>query len=104
MQFAALEEDRRFGRWIKVNIEGKDPVFFNKMLNVTKKELEEADYPYILRELMPPLDPYNNDLFMPLMEYAAHDAAYELLHNGQTLQVRYHLALTTMGSGRAHNM
>ncbi len=37
--------------------------------------------------LLPPLDPYNNELVMPLEEFVKHPIAEELLHNGETFQV-----------------
>lgn len=36
----------------------------------------------------PPLDPYDNPLVMSLAEFVRHPIAEELLHNGQTYQVR----------------
>jgi hypothetical protein len=38
--------------------------------------------------MQPDLDPYDNPLTMSLAEFAAHPIAAELLHNGQTFQVR----------------
>ena len=38
--------------------------------------------------LRPALDPYHNPLVMPLEEFVRHPIAQELLHNGQTFQVR----------------
>ncbi len=37
--------------------------------------------------LLPPLDPYDNPLVMPLSDFVRHPIARELLHDGQTLQV-----------------
>lgn len=36
-----------------------------------------------------PLDPYNNKFVISLADFIEHPLAHELLHNGQTLQVRY---------------
>ena len=38
--------------------------------------------------LLPPLDPYDNPLVMSLKEFVEHPISKELLHNGQTFQVR----------------
>jgi hypothetical protein len=46
-------------------------------------ELTEAQKPLLL----PPLDPYDNEIVMPLAEFAAHPIAAELIHDGQALQV-----------------
>ena len=35
-----------------------------------------------------PLDPYNNSLALPLSEWIEHPLVHELVHDGETLQVR----------------
>ena len=35
-----------------------------------------------------PVDPYNNKFVISLTDFIEHPLAYELVHNGQTLQVR----------------
>ena len=38
-------------------------------------------------EELPPLDPYNNSLIMPLAEFIQHPDVHDLLHNGAAYQV-----------------
>ena len=45
------------------------------------------DDPADAARLLPPLDPYDNELAMPLAEFVRHPIAAELLHDGQALQL-----------------
>ncbi len=51
--------------------------------DVSKWNLSAKEFEFLL----PPLDPYNNPLVLPLAEFADHAIAAELLHNGQSFQV-----------------
>ncbi|KAI8474343.1 MAG: hypothetical protein J3K34DRAFT_138880 [Monoraphidium minutum] len=71
------------GVWVEYRtVEGR-PYYYNKALNVSKWEIDEAQQ----QRLVGQLDPYNNDLVMPLAEFVAHPIAAELLHNGGAYQV-----------------
>jgi hypothetical protein len=56
------------------------------MLNITTRVLSEEQRKYFLTDTLQPIDPYNNDLYMPLKTYIEHETTFELLHNGQALQ------------------
>jgi hypothetical protein len=59
------------------------PYFYNKVLNISKWELDEADK----ERLLPPVDPYNHPAYMPLADFVKHPIVDELLNNGELLQV-----------------
>lgn len=63
--------------------------YLNRVQNITEWEVPE-DEKHLLLEDQGPMRPYDNILFMPLKEFTELPDAFELLHNGQTLQVRHH--------------
>ncbi|GBF98742.1 hypothetical protein Rsub_11291 [Raphidocelis subcapitata] len=71
------------GHWLQLATEEGRTYYWNKARNTSKWQLDEADKPH----LVPPLDPYNNPLTMPLAEFAAHPLAVDLVHNGEAFQV-----------------
>ncbi|KIY96433.1 hypothetical protein MNEG_11528 [Monoraphidium neglectum] len=71
------------GHWVEYSTKEGRPYYYNKMRNVSRWELTEAEKP----RLLPPLNPYDNDLVMPLAEFVHHPIAKELLHNGEAFQV-----------------
>jgi hypothetical protein len=85
-QVEASAEDRRHGRWVRHKLPEGGEAFYNGLLNTTVTELSEEQRKYYLDSPLPAIDVYNNDLYMPLKTYIQHETAYELLHNGQTLQ------------------
>ncbi len=58
--------------------------YHNKVHNISKPQLSEAER----QKLLPTLDPYNNKLYMPLEQFVDHPIAKELIHNGIFFQVR----------------
>ena len=58
-------------------------VFSVKVLGESVWNLTEEQH----KLLLPPLDPYDNPLVTPLLEFAKHPIAQELIHNGQAFQV-----------------
>ncbi|KAL6765032.1 hypothetical protein V8C86DRAFT_1223852 [Haematococcus lacustris] len=71
------------GHWIHITHPDGSQYYFNKVLNSSRWNLTEEER----QRLLPPLDPYNNPLVMPLHEFIRHPIAKELLHNGQMMQV-----------------
>lgn len=53
-----------------------------------EKEAGERQSANTDQEDLPPLNPYNNTLAMPLDDFVNHPAAMEVLHNGAAFQVR----------------
>ena len=88
VQLQGMAGDRRHGRWQHVSLQNGTKTYYNRMLNQTAEALSEEQQPYLLLAPLPPLNPYKNELYLPLKEYIEHEVAFELLHNGQTLQVR----------------
>ena len=88
VQFETLKEDRRHGRWIAYRTAQNEVAYFNRLLNTTAYTLTDEQRPYLLTQPLPRLDSYDNELYMPLLDYVRHPVSAELLHNGQTLQVR----------------
>jgi len=71
------------GYWVEYTSKDDLPYFYNKVLNISKWELDEADK----ERLLGPVDPYNHPAYMPLSEFIQHPIADELLNNGELLQV-----------------
>lgn len=79
------------GNWIEAEVpqDANKParvhktLYFNKVKGISKWELDDEERTLLL----PPLDPYDNPLYLSLADFAASDIAAELLHNGQTFQV-----------------
>jgi hypothetical protein len=65
------------------------PYYLNRKQNVTVWDVPE-DEKHLMVDDMGPMRPYDNILCMPLKVFSEHPDAFELLHNGQTLQVRPH--------------
>ena len=63
--------------------------YLNRVQNITEWEVPE-DEKHLLLEDQGPMRPYDNILFMPLKEFSEHPLSFDLLHNGQTMQVRHH--------------
>ncbi|GFH33118.1 uncharacterized protein HaLaN_32440, partial [Haematococcus lacustris] len=64
------------GHWIHITHPDGSQYYFNKVLNSSRWNLTEEER----QRLLPPLDPYNNPLVMPLHEFIRHPIAKELLH------------------------
>jgi hypothetical protein len=75
------------GVWQIMHTDNGQEYYLNRVQNVTVWEVPEDEQHLILGDLGP-LRPYDNVLFMPLKEFTEDPVAFELLHNGQTLQVR----------------
>jgi hypothetical protein len=71
------------GNWVLIHHPDGDEFYYNKVLQLSKWELTDEEKELLL----PPLDPYDNPIFMGLLEFTKHPIAAELLHNGQTFQV-----------------
>lgn len=56
----------------------------SQVLNVSKWVLPEEERGKVL----PPLNPYDNELVMPLAEFVRHPIAAELLHDNEAMQAR----------------
>jgi hypothetical protein len=54
-----------------------------QVLNMSRRQLTEAQQ----ASLLPPLDPYDNEMVMSLKEFVESPIAHELIHNGQAFQV-----------------
>eukprot|EP00877_Chromochloris_zofingiensis_P003280 jgi/Chrzof1/12953/Cz07g13220.t1 len=57
--------------------------YYNKRLNTSKWDIN----PLEREALVAPLNPYDNEIVMPLAEFVKHPIADELLHDGQAFQV-----------------
>eukprot|EP00798_Chlamydomonas_sp_ICE-L_P026326 gene26326-17421_t len=82
-----MEESQRSevdsqGKWINVKHPDGSVYYYNKVLAKSKWNLSQEE----LQNLLPPLDPYDNALFMSLREFSRTAIAHELLHNGATYQ------------------
>jgi hypothetical protein len=75
------------GVWQIMHTDNGQEYYLNRVQNVTVWEVPEDEQHLILGD-QGPLRPYDNVLFMPLKEFTEDPVAFELLHNGQTLQVR----------------
>ena len=90
MQFLEHRPDPELGYWERVADASGPPYFINRRQNRSEWEIppgEERRYLGAGNSV----DPYNNIMFMSLKEFADHEDASELIHNGQTLQVSHHL-------------
>lgn len=65
--------------------------YLNRVKNTTVWEVPEDEKELIIED-QGPMRPYDNLLFMPLKEFAEQPESFELLHNGQTLQVCFPIA------------
>lgn len=74
------------GVWKIMYTEDGELYYLNRVQNVTEWEVPE-DEKHLIVEDQGPLRPYDNVLYMPLREFSEHPDSFELLHNGQTLQV-----------------
>ena len=48
---------------------------------------ENVNSTYAAEQNLPPLDPFNNSLIMPLAEFIEHPMARDVVHNGAAFQV-----------------
>eukprot|EP00775_Hariotina_reticulata_P011842 gene11842-11986_t len=71
------------GVWSEQRSDEGKIYYWNKYLNTSKWTLTDEER----QRLVPNLDPYNNQLFMPLADFIQQPIARELLHNGETFQV-----------------
>lgn len=71
------------GVWSEQRTDDGKIYYWNKFLNTSKWTLDEAEQ----KRLMPNLDAYDNQLFMPLKDFMKQPIAQELLHNGEFMQV-----------------
>jgi hypothetical protein len=69
-----------------MHTEDGEAYYLNRVQNITVWDVPE-DEKHLIVEDMGPLRPYDNILFMPLKDFTEHHDAFELIHNGQTLQV-----------------
>lgn len=69
--------------WFQVTSSDSEVFYHNKALNVSQYNLTEEQQ----AQLLPPLDPYNTPLYMPLTEFIEHPIAQDLLHDGIFFQV-----------------
>jgi hypothetical protein len=88
VQFEGMREDRRHGRWLRYTDDNGREFFNNRLLNESVYTLTPQQREHLLDAPWPAIDPYSNELYMPLRPYLRHETAAELLHNGQTLQAR----------------
>lgn len=68
--------------------EDGEAYYLNRVQNVTVWDVPEDEQHLILQD-QGQMRPYDNVLFMPLKEFSELPDSFELLHNGQTLQVRF---------------
>jgi len=80
------------GNWIKVQHPDGDVYYYNKVQGRSVWNLTANERHYLL----PPLDPYDNPLVLPLADFVKHPIAKDLLHNGQIFQV---LGITNYSTG-----
>lgn len=70
--------------WHEVINRDGSVAYYNKVYNISKPQLSEAER----QKLLPALDPYHNPLYTPLEQFVDHPIAKELIHNGIFFQVR----------------
>lgn len=71
------------GVWSEQRTDDGQIYFWNKYLNTSKWTLSDEEK----QRLVPNLDPYDNQLFIPLKDFMREPIAHEMLHNGEFLQV-----------------
>ncbi len=69
--------------WFQVTSSDGEVFYHNKALNMSQYNLTAEQQ----AQLLPPLDPYNTPLYMPLTEFIEHPIAQDLLHDGIFFQV-----------------
>ncbi|KAF5843318.1 hypothetical protein DUNSADRAFT_17895 [Dunaliella salina] len=69
--------------WVHVTHPDGSQYYYNKYKDISKWNLTAEEQ----QHLLPPLNPYENDLVISLKEFVEHPIAQELLHNGQVFQV-----------------
>lgn len=77
------DNDPPHGSWVLVHHPDGDEFYYNKKLEQSKWNLTEEER----SSLLPPLDPYDNPIYMSLLDFVKDPITTELLHNGQTFQV-----------------
>ena len=87
VQVKARRDELVHGQWMQLQGEDGATFYYNRLLNETAVKLNKEQQKYLVAEAMPPLNPYDNHMYMPLTDYIQTPEAAELLHNGQTLQV-----------------
>lgn len=86
-RFLDHRPDPKLGFWEYVAPkDGQQPYYFNRQQNISEWELP-AGQENLFAGKGSTMDAYNNVMYMSLAEFAEHEDANELIHNGQTLQV-----------------
>ena len=71
------------GNWVLIHHPDGDEFYYNKLLEQSKWNITDEER----ERLLPPLNPYDNPIYMSLLDFIKHPISSELLHNGQTFQV-----------------
>lgn len=78
------EADEKLDRWIRTLSSKSGKVYyFHRRTRESKWTLDEEER----KSLLPPIDPYNNSLVLPLASFLEFPMADELVHNAMTYQV-----------------
>ena len=77
------------GVWTTMFTDDGETYYLNRVQNRTEWDVPEDEKHLLLKD-QGPMRPYDNILFMPLKEFSEHPLSFDLLHNGQTMQVRHH--------------
>ena len=80
--------DPKLGYWERVAPADGEPYFLNRVQNRTEWEIPVGEEHLYTPDQSRIVDAYDNVMYMSLLDFANHEDAHELIHNGQTLQVR----------------
>ena len=94
------EYEESLDRWIEtVSLKSGKTYYYHRRTRESKWTLSEEEQ----KNLLPPLDPYNNSLILPLASFVEFPMADELVNNAMTFQVilntRRQLTWTSLGAG-----